>query len=72
MTQSTPENTDSDDAERYAYSRLSDTWYIVHDWERVEGDKIIANSKEEVPREDVPQEWLDATDERPLEAEVEQ
>lgn len=51
--------------DRYAYSRLSDTWYRVFDYEYVEGDKIIANGKEEVPREDVPQEWLESIDDRP-------
>ncbi|ELY68886.1 hypothetical protein [Natrinema versiforme] len=56
--------------DRYAYSRLTDTWYRVFDYDHVEGDKIIANSKEEVAREDVPQEWLERIDERPLQAET--
>jgi hypothetical protein len=52
--------------ERYAYSQLTDTWYIVHDWEALGDGKIEAKSKEKVARENVPQEWIEATDERPL------
>lgn len=64
----TQNDTSEEKSVRYAYSKLSDTWYRVHDWEHVEGNRIIANSKEEVAREEVPQEWLDATEERPLDA----
>lgn len=52
--------------ERYAYSQLTDTWYIVHDWEDLGDGKLRAKSKEEVDRSDVPQEWIEATDERSL------
>jgi len=54
----------SSDMERYGYSRLTDTWYRVTDWEDLGDGKIQAKSKEEVPREEVPQEWLNATEER--------
>lgn len=50
---------------RYGYSWVTDTWYKVYDWEDREGDMILAENKEEVPREEVPQRYLDATDERP-------
>lgn len=62
----------SEENKRYAYSKLTDTWYVVHDWEHVEGDKIIANGKEEVDRDEVPQEWIDATDETPYSEESEE
>jgi hypothetical protein len=48
---------------RYAYSRMTDTWYIVHEWEDVGDGKIRAKSKEPVDRENVPQEWIEATNE---------
>jgi len=56
----------SDDSERYAYSLLTDTWYRVTEWEWRDRDKgqIIAKSKTEVAREDVPQGWLNGTEER--------
>jgi len=50
--------------EQYGYSRLTDTWYRVTDWEDLGGGKIKAKSKKEVSREDVPQEWIEATKER--------
>ncbi len=50
----------------YAYSRATDIWYRVTKYDHVEGDKITAKEKVEVDREDVPQRWLDVTDERPL------
>ena len=50
--------------DRYAYSRMTDTWYLVHDYEDHGDGKLVANSKTEVDRSDVPQEVLDATEER--------
>lgn len=41
----------------YAYSHMTDMWYRVWDWDRVNGDKIRANSKERVARKDVPENW---------------
>lgn len=57
-------DTCTDGTERYGYSTLTDTWYRVTDWKDLGDGKIQAKSKEEVPREEVPQEWLDATEER--------
>jgi hypothetical protein len=54
------------DIEKYGYSRLTDTWYRVTEWEDLGGGKIKAKSKKEVPREDVPQEWIEATKERSI------
>jgi hypothetical protein len=59
---------EAENGDRFAYSRLTDTWYRVYDYEHVEGEKIIANGKKEIPREDVPAACLEATTERPLEA----
>jgi hypothetical protein len=50
--------------ERYGYSRLTDSWYRVTEWKDLGDGKIQAQSKEKVPREEVPQEYLDATKER--------
>ena len=50
--------------ERYGYSILTDTWYRVTEWDDIGDGRIQAKSKEEVPREDVPKEWLEATEER--------
>lgn len=50
--------------ERYGYSQLTDTWYRVTDYEDLGDDKIRAKNKEEVPREEVPQEWIDGVEER--------
>ena len=50
--------------DRYAYSRMTDTWYLVHDYEDHGDGKLVANSKTEVDRSEVPQEVLDATEER--------
>jgi len=49
--------------ERYGYSRMTGTWYLLHDWEDKGDGKVVAKGKTEVDREDVPQKWLDATDE---------
>jgi len=65
-------DTSTDVTERYGYSKLTDTWYLLHDWEDLGDGKLRAKSKEEVPREEVPQEWLEATDEQPLNPESEQ
>lgn len=54
-------------SERYGYSRMTDTWYRVTEWEDLGDGKIKAKSKKRVPREDVPQEWIEATDERSVE-----
>ena len=51
-------------SERYAYSRLTNTWYIVHEWDELGDGKIKAKSKEPVDREDVPQEWINGVEER--------
>lgn len=45
---------------RYGYSEMTDTWYRVDDWEDLGDGEILATSKEEVPKEEVPQEWIDA------------
>jgi len=50
--------------ERYCYSRLTDSWYRVTDWEDLGDGQIRAKSKDEVDREEVPQKWIEATDER--------
>lgn len=51
--------------QRYGYSNLTDTWYCVDEWEVVDAEKghIIAKSKTEVARENVPQHYLDAVEE---------
>lgn len=49
--------------ERYGYSLLTDTWYLVTDYDDLGDGKIRAKSKEAVDREDVPQEWLGAIEE---------
>lgn len=51
------------DTNRYGYSQLTDTWYRVTDWDDLGDGKIRAKSKEEVDREDVPREWIEATEE---------
>jgi len=51
---------------RYAYSRLTDTWYRVDQWEwrnKAKG-QIIAKSKTEVNRDDVPEKWTKGVAER--------
>ena len=55
----------SEQAERYAYSRLTDTWYLVSEWDWHDRDngQMIAKSKTEVDRSQVPDEIVDATDE---------
>jgi hypothetical protein len=51
---------------RYGYSRLTDTWYRVDDWEvhNEEKGQIVAKSKNEVDRDDVPQHWINGVEER--------
>lgn len=47
--------------EVYARSPMTDTWYRVTDYEEAgPGGKIVAKSKEEVEREEVPEEWQKA------------
>jgi len=55
----------SEQEERYGYSRLSDTWYRLDEYVELGGGKIQAKSKTKVPREEVPQEYLENTEERP-------
>jgi len=57
------DTTDTEHGERYGFSRMTGTWYRITEWEERDGEHIVARQKEEVVREDVPQEWLDATDE---------
>lgn len=49
---------------RYAYSGLTDTWYRVTEWDDLGDGQIRAREKEQVDRDEVPQRWLDATEER--------
>ena len=58
--------TPSGEDNRYAYSRLTDTWYRVDEWEwRNEAKgQMIAKSKTEVNRDDVPQKWISGVQER--------
>jgi len=44
---------------RYAKSPLTGSWYRVSEWEDRGGGKILAKSKEEVSRDEVPQEWIE-------------
>jgi hypothetical protein len=47
--------------EVYARSPMTDTWYRVTEYEeRGENGQIVAKQKEEVDREDVPEEWQKA------------
>lgn len=53
----------------YAHSPMTDTWYRVWDYERLGDGEIQATDKEEVGREEVPQRWIEATEERTSESE---
>ncbi|TKX54685.1 hypothetical protein, partial [Halorubrum sp. SP9] len=53
---------DIHDGERYARSPLTDAYYRVTRWERIDEEKIRAIGKTEVEREDVPSEWLEVLD----------
>lgn len=45
----------------YARSPVTGNWYRVTDYEKAgEDGRIVANEKEEVPREEVPEDWQDA------------
>lgn len=55
--------------ERYAYSQLTDQWYIVHEYEDLGDGRIVAKSKDPVDRDEVPQHWIDGVNERKREAE---
>ena len=49
--------------EVYAKSPLTGQWYRVTEWhEAGPGGKIVSNSKEEVDREEVPDEWVKAVE----------
>jgi len=48
--------------ERYAKSPLTDAYYRVTAWVDHGDGKIQAKEKEEVEREEVPDDWLDALD----------
>jgi len=56
----------SGEGDRYAYSRLTDTWYLVDEWEWRNKSKgqIVAKSKTEVDRGDVPEKWIKGVAER--------
>jgi len=43
----------------YAKSELTDSWYRVWEYERKDGENIIAKSKTEVSKEEVPDQWVD-------------
>jgi len=45
--------------ERYARSPITGTYYRVTAWVEYGGRKIRAVNKEEVAKEDVPEEWLE-------------
>jgi hypothetical protein len=49
---------------RYAYSKLTDTWYRVTEYDVLDRGRIQAREKEEVPRDEVPEAWLEAVEER--------
>jgi len=47
--------------EVYSKSPLTGKWYRVTDWDEAgENGKIVAKSKEEVDREEVPDHWIKA------------
>jgi hypothetical protein len=48
----------------YAKSPLTGNWYRVTEWEKRGDGKIVAEKKEEVDRSDVPDEWVEATEEK--------
>jgi len=54
------------DDPRYGRSPITGTWYRLHDYEDLGDGKVVAKGKTEVSREDVPQHWIDATEERDL------
>ena len=64
MDMSDTESEASND-EHYAYSKMTDSWYRIHDYE-VAGDngQIIANGKTEVDRDEVPEEQRQRVEER--------
>jgi hypothetical protein len=49
---------------RYAKSPLTGTYYRVTEWEDRGDGKIVAEQKHEVDRDEVPEVWLAALDER--------
>lgn len=52
----------SESGERYAKSPLTGNYYRVTKWKDLGGGKIQAQQKEQVDREDVPDEWLEVLD----------
>lgn len=54
----------TDGGARFGYSMMTDTWYRVTEYDDLGDGQIRAKSKEKVPREEVPQDVLDATTER--------
>jgi uncharacterized Zn finger protein len=47
----------------YAYSPLTETWYRVWQYDRIGDGQIRATDKEAVDRGEVPQRWIEATEE---------
>lgn len=54
------ERSDEEADEIYAHSSTTGAYYRVTEWEDLGGGKIQARSKEQVEKEDVPDEWLEA------------
>jgi len=48
----------------YARSPLTGNWYRLDEYEDLGDGKFRAKEKTEIDREDVPQQWLDATEVR--------
>lgn len=46
--------------EIYAFSKISGRWYRVDEWERLDDERIIAESETEVSVEEVPQKRIDS------------
>ena len=44
----------------YAYSELSGEWYRVTEWDNLGDGKIVAKSKESVPKVAVPDAWVES------------
>lgn len=52
----------------YGYNRMTNIWYRIDDWVVTKG-QIVSKNKTEVPRKEVPQEWIDGYGERGNDAE---
>jgi len=48
----------------YAKSPVTGNWYRVTEWEDRGDGKIVAEQKQQVDKDDVPEEWVAATEER--------